>query len=142
MKPTKEKLEKTLEMMGVSSFMVALDESARKISITIENEPAFAANLPNLVANLNHLAKLFGKKDNEAPIIVDINNYRKDREAIIVDLARAAATRAVSTKEPVQLPAMTAYERMLVHTELGARADIKTESVGEGKDRMVIVKAV
>lgn len=141
MKPVKEKLQKTLEMMGLSSFTITSDETARKIYITIENEPAFAENLPNLVANFNHLAKLFGKKDIEAPIIVDINNYRKDREAIIIDLARAAAQRAVSTKEAVQLPAMNAYERMLVHTELGTRKDVKTESVGEGKERMVIVKA-
>ncbi len=140
MKPIKEKLEKTLEMMGISSFAIVMDEGARKIYITIENDSAVSSNLSNLVANLNHIAKLFGKKDNEAPIIVDVNNYRKDREAIIIDLARAAAQRALSTREAVQLPAMNAYERMLVHTELGTRKDVKTESVGEGKERMVIVK--
>lgn len=141
MKPVKEKLEKTLEMMGISSFAIVADEGARKIYITIENEPAISENLSTLVANLNHVAKLFGKKDNEAPIIVDVNNYRKDREAIIIDLARAAANKAVSTREAVQLPAMNAYERMLVHTELGARTDVKTESVGEGKERAVIVRS-
>lgn len=129
-------------MMGISSFVIVMDESTRKISITIENEPAFGTNLPDLVANLNHLAKLFGKKESVAPIIVDVNNYRKDREGLIIDLARAAANKAISTREAVQLPAMNAYERMLVHTELGSRSDVKTESVGEGKERLVIVKAV
>ena len=141
MKPIKEKLEKTLEMMGISSFAITMDEDSRKISITIENEPAFLENIPNLVANFNYLAKLFGKKESTAPIIVDINNYRKERESIILDLARAAARKAVATRESIQLPAMNAYERMLVHTELSLRPDVVTESVGEGKNRMVVVKA-
>lgn len=128
-------------MMGIASFSVFCDPVTRKISITIENEPAFQKDLPGIVTNFNYLARLFGKKLGEAPVVVDINNYRTDREAIIVDLARAAARRAVASREAVQLPAMNAYERRLVHAELAAHPDIKTESVGEGKNRYVIVKA-
>ncbi|OGY59368.1 MAG: hypothetical protein A3B23_03710 [Candidatus Colwellbacteria bacterium RIFCSPLOWO2_01_FULL_48_10] len=142
MENIKQQIEKTLEMMGISSFVVSADESLRRITINVENEPAFMNDLPGVVANFNYLARMFAKKLGEAPVVVDINNYRREREVIITDLARAAARKAVSTKESVQLPAMNAYERRLVHTELGTRPDVKTESLGEGKNRYVVVKAI
>jgi len=142
MEKLKQQIEQTLSMMGISSFVVTIDSASRKISINIDNEPAFQKDLPGIVTNFNYLVRLFGKKLGEEPVVVDINNYRNDRESIILDLARAAARKAISTKEIVQLPAMNAYERRLVHAELSTRPDIKTESMGEGKGRYVIVKAI
>ena len=76
------------------------------------------------------------------PVVVDVNNYRRERERLIIELAKAAARRAIATKESVNLPAMNAYERRLIHAELSMRPDVATESVGEGKDRFVVVKAI
>ena len=138
----KEKVENILNLMGFRSFSVSVEPSLRKISVIIEEEPALKDHLADLVLNLNSILKVIGKKLSEDPIIFDINNYRRERENIIIDLAKAAARRAVATKEQVSLPAMNAYERRLVHAELGVRPDVSTESVGEGKDRYVVVKAV
>lgn len=142
MEKVKEQLEKTLQAMGIRSFNIIVDEDVRRISITVENEPAFSNNLPSIVSNFNYLTRLFGKKFDEGPIVVDVNNYRRERENIIIDLARAAARKATATKEPVQLPAMNSYERLLVHKELATRPDVETESVGEGKNRAVVVKTL
>jgi predicted RNA-binding protein Jag len=37
---------------------------------------------------------------------------------------------------------MNAYERRLIHAELAARPDVKTESLGEGRGRYVVVKPI
>ncbi len=71
---------------------------------------------------------------------IDINNYRKERERLILELAKAAAQKAVTTKQAVLLPAMNPYERRLIHVELSIRPDVKTESVGEGRERGVSIK--
>ena len=71
---------------------------------------------------------------------MDVNNYRRERERLIIELAQAAARKALASKSSVDLPVLNAYERRLVHVELATRPDIKTESVGEGKDRHVVVK--
>lgn len=142
MEQIKDKLEKTLEMMGIKSFNIAIDNEHRRISITVENEQAFQDNLSSVVTNFNYLTRLFGKKFGEEPVIVDINNYRKERESLITDLARAAARKAASTGEFVQLPAMNSYERLLVHQELATRPDVATESVGQGKERAIVVKPI
>lgn len=142
MEQIKDKLEKTLEMMGIKSFNVAIDNENRRISITVEDEQAFQDNLSSVVTNFNYLTRLFGKKFGEEPVIVDINNYRKERESLITDLARAAARKAASTGEYVQLPAMNSYERLLVHQELATRPDVATESVGQGRERAIVVKPI
>ena len=73
---------------------------------------------------------------------VDINNYQAERERIIQELAKAAARKVIATKIELPLPAMNAYERRLIHTELATHPDIKTESDGVGRERHVVVKLV
>ena len=96
-----------------------------------------------MVINLDYLVKLMANKIGEAsPFFVDINNYRRERENLILELARAAARKVIATKQEISLPAMNAYERRLVHLELVSRPDVKTESVGEGKSRYVVIKPI
>ena len=55
---------------------------------------------------------------------------------------KKAARRARFYKQPVTLEAMSAYDRRIIHTELAAHPDIKTESTGEGLQRRVVVKFI
>lgn len=142
MEETRKKIETIVQMMGFSDVAVSLEPSLKKISVIVRNEPILKEHLGELVANLNAITRLIAKRYGEAQIIFDVNNYRRERESIILDLAKAAARKAVSTKETISLPPMNAYERRLVHAELGIRPDVKTESVGEGRDRYVVVKVV
>ena len=73
---------------------------------------------------------------------LDINNYRSLKDESLRELAKKAARLARFYKQPVTLEAMSAYNRRIIHTELAAHPDIKTESVGEGVQRRVVVKYV
>ncbi|MBU2082380.1 hypothetical protein KKH14_03095, partial [Patescibacteria group bacterium] len=73
---------------------------------------------------------------------LDINNYRSSKDESLRELAKKAARRARFYKQPVTLEAMTAYNRRIIHAELAAHPDIKTESTGEGLQRRVVVKYV
>ncbi|OGY58990.1 MAG: hypothetical protein A3E61_00305 [Candidatus Colwellbacteria bacterium RIFCSPHIGHO2_12_FULL_43_12] len=128
--------------MGFNSSQLEVTEETRLLSITIEDEFLNTTRLPSVVLNLNRIARLMAKKMGIEPVVVDVNNYRRERERLIIELAKAAARRAIATKESVNLPAMNAYERRLIHAELSMRPDVATESVGEGKDRFVVVKAI
>lgn len=138
----KSKVEEMLRHIGFRDFEVSAEPTLRKISVT-SNDPITKTYLSELVLNFSSLVRVMAKKldlEGEDPIIFDMNNYRKERDNLIVDLAKAAARKAVGTKEAVQLPPMNAYERRLVHAELSMRPDVKTESLGEGKGRYVVVK--
>ena len=133
-----------MENLGLSDTYLKIDEDAKKISVFINDEKlaSINQNLPALVRDFNIIVQLLAKKHNEPLYFIDVNNYRLERERLISELARAAARKVIATKVEITLPAMNAYERRLVHVELAAHPEVKTESVGEGKSRSVIIKLV
>jgi len=128
--------------MGFNELRVEADEESRKIMIFINDRVVGRESLPMLVLNLERIARLMAKKLDHPPIIIDVNHYKKEREGLIVKLARAAARKAAATGEDISLPAMNAYERRIVHTELSVRPDVQTESTGESRSRHVVVKPI
>ncbi|MEK7526803.1 MAG: R3H domain-containing nucleic acid-binding protein, partial [Patescibacteria group bacterium] len=52
------------------------------------------------------------------------------------------AERARSFKTNMELEPMSPYERMIIHSALESLPDIKTESVGFGRGRKVVIKYV
>ncbi|MCR4275250.1 MAG: hypothetical protein NUV83_00630 [Candidatus Wolfebacteria bacterium] len=136
----KETISQIIEKIGFDDFSVEANEESRRVSVLISDSKFFKDMLPYFVSDINYLVRLITKKQGWEDIIIDVNNYLKEREGLILELARAAARKSVATKEEISLPPMNSYERRLVHTELADRPDLKTESAGEGKDRYVVIK--
>ena len=137
----KQKIEELLTAGGFD-FSVDLDSDSRRVRIFIHDESAEKESLPKLVFDLDHIVNIMAKKLQLEKISVDVNNYKKERERLITELAKATARKALLQKEAIELPAMNAYERRLVHVELAIRPDVKTESAGEGPERHIIVKPI
>lgn len=139
----KELINNLIKKMGFNDFNVNFDEEHGHCSVFIhEDENLLKEQIQVFVENINKIIKLFAEKNNTRPIFVDINNYRKKREELIIELARAAAKKAATTKEEVPLPPMNSYERRLAHIELMSHPEVSTESQGRGKNRFVIVKPI
>ncbi len=134
--------KKMLEMVGFADFSVDFESEGKKVRIFINEGEWIKEWVPKLVSDLEHILRLASKKEGGDYIFVDVNNYRKERERLIVEIAKAAAKKALISKAEVQLPAMNAYERRLVHTELSTRPDVKTESFGNGQERYVVIKPI
>jgi len=134
-----QKLKTLLEIMGFNEARVNFDETHRKISIFIEDE-IIRKQIPNILPAFDCLVNLIARQEGENSVIVDLNYYRKERERLIIELARAAARKALATQTPIELPPMNAYERRLVHMEITTHPDLTTESIGQGKERRVVVK--
>jgi len=129
--------------MGFGDHKIEIDGEHKHGTIFIHSHPVLIKeNLPILIMHLNHLVQILARKNNEPPIFFDINNYRKERENLIIELARAAARKVTATKQDISLPAMNSYERRLVHTELAVHPEVTTESVGSGKARYVVVRPI
>ncbi|MBI4193021.1 MAG: hypothetical protein HY536_00140 [Candidatus Colwellbacteria bacterium] len=141
MQRLKENTERLLALMGFREVRIELDEARKHVSLHVDDEAVTSRTLPGIANHLARVVKLIAKKLDEGPLsMVDFNNYYREREKLIVELARAGARKASITKHEVALPPMNAYERRLVHEELAIRPDVKTESAGEGVDRKVIIK--
>lgn len=135
-----DKVKKLVSLMHLKGVIVDVDEEAKKVSITADEDEWFTKLVPDFVKDFKYILNILARKENQGLYFVDVNNYRKERERLIIELAKAAAQKAIAIKGEVRLPAMNAYERRLVHMELSMRPDVKTESVGEGRERGVVVK--
>ena len=136
--------KKALELLGFHDFRVEIDTEHNHGVIFIYDNIAVVAkeNLPVLIESFNHIIQLIAKKNQHPAIFFDFNNYRKERENLIAELARTAARKVAATKQELSLPAMNSYERRLVHIELAAHPTVSTESIGTGRDRYVIIKPI
>ncbi|HEU6444156.1 MAG TPA: RNA-binding cell elongation regulator Jag/EloR [Gaiellaceae bacterium] len=73
------------------------------------------------------------------PAIVDAAGYRARREASLGAMARRAAENVLRRGERVELEAMTAVERKIVHLELKDTPGVETTSEGTEPNRFVVV---
>ena len=127
--------------MGFPEHQVSVDEEHRKVLVVVDDE-LFRSQLPASLPAFEHLVNLMLRKENLPSFVVDVNYYRRERERLIIELAKAGAKKAILTKTDVALPPMNAYERRLVHVEIATHPDLKTESDGEGKDRHIVIKHI
>lgn len=129
--------------MGFADAKVEIDEAHRYGSIMVyDSSSAFREHIPAFVESMNHLSQILAQRAGKPPLFFDVNNYRKEREKLLSELARAAARKAIATKEPVTLPAMNSYERRIIHMELAGHPEVTTESRGGGKERFITVRLV
>lgn len=130
-----------LELMGFPDAQVTVDEEHRKVVVVVDDE-FFRSQLPTSLPALEHLINLMLRREKLPSFVVDINYYRRERERLIIELAKAGAKKALLTKTNVELPPMNAYERRLVHVEISTHPDLTTESDGAGKDRRIVIKHI
>jgi spoIIIJ-associated protein len=72
-------------------------------------------------------------------VVVDAAGYRERRRETLASRADRSAERALSVGRPVEMDAMSAQERRVVHEHLKDRAGIETYSEGDEPHRCVVV---
>jgi spoIIIJ-associated protein len=90
---------------------------------------------------IQHLAYriAFRRTQEQVGVVVDAAGYRARRAEALRATADQAAETAVQDRRPVELDAMSALERKVVHEHLKSRHDVETYSEGQEPDRRLIV---
>lgn len=70
---------------------------------------------------------------------VDVAGYKQQRASRLADTAEAWVKKVQESGEPMELKPMNAADRRVVH-KLAGEMGLATESVGEGRDRHIILK--
>jgi spoIIIJ-associated protein len=96
------------------------------------------ANLAALQMVMNTIA--FRKYETVERFVLDIDDYRKQREYRLRELAKRALEDLKRTGQPVHFEPMNAYERRVVHAYLSTESGIETESSGTEPNRHIVVK--
>lgn len=73
---------------------------------------------------------------------LDANGYRASRERELALMARTAAEQVKKYRQPFTFSALKAAERRIIHLTLATEPGVRTESIGQGDDRKVVVHPV
>jgi spoIIIJ-associated protein len=71
--------------------------------------------------------------------MLDISGHRVKARQRLAEIGKEAAEKALATGEPVELKAMTAFERKVVHDAV-AEAGASSISTGEEPNRRIVVQ--
>ncbi|HHX58595.1 MAG TPA: hypothetical protein GX706_02415 [Candidatus Moranbacteria bacterium] len=145
--------EEFLAKMGMSGKVVITqsiagdnENNSEKYTIAIESDESkfLIGKLGNNLAALQHILRiLINKKISSTEKInftIDVNNYKSDQKKSLLHLARELAAQATAEGKTILMEPMNSFERRLVHLELESFRGIKTESIGEGKERKIAIK--
>ena len=143
----KEILETLLRGMGLRASVQVLPDTAA------EDSDAFVLNIVGddlgvligrrgeTLHDLEYMTRLLvaHKMEHAPKLVVDVEGYRTRRERSLRELAKRMAERVQSNRQPITLEAMPPNERRIVHISLRDHPTVKTQSIGEGDHRRVMI---
>lgn len=73
-------------------------------------------------------------------VSLEVGDYKKNRTGWLEHLATQAKEQALREQKAVSLPSLKSWERRIVHVYLQSDDEVVSESVGEGRERTLVVK--
>lgn len=145
-----EILENILGLLSLEgSFEV--EELADSVNVSIDTEDAGrligrgGENLTALQLLVNQiLSRQLGPQEEGKPefkrVVVDVANWKKQKEDDLTDKAKEWAKQVLDENKPMELEPMPSWQRRIIHLSVEGIEGVTTESVGEGDDRHLVIK--
>ena len=73
-------------------------------------------------------------------VSIEVGDYKKNRSEWLKNLAQQTKERVLLENKEIQLYDLKAWERRVIHLILQDDQEVISESSGEGKDRVLVVK--
>ncbi|OYT72154.1 MAG: hypothetical protein CFK52_05730 [Chloracidobacterium sp. CP2_5A] len=122
-------------------FTLSEQAGVWQVNFTGEDAGLLLARGAEVLNALEHLVeRLVARREpGRWSVRLDANGYRASRERELAMMARTAAEQVKKYRQPFTFSALNAAERRVIHLTLSADPGVRTESVGQGDDRKVIV---
>lgn len=137
-------LKELFEITGDTDITYKVERKRNQINLTITGDKVshLIGYKGKTIESLQSLLNAMLQRENEdnAKVFVEVSDYKKKKEEKLKVLANKMANNAVKFRKPIKLEPMSAYERLIIHTELAKRNDVETESKGEEPRRCVVIK--
>ncbi len=139
----KEFLKELLVKMGLEvEFESSMRDKQINIKMFSNNNAILIGKNGQTLSSLTTIVKqyVFNQIGVYPYINLDVENYKDKQVMHLERLAKNLAREVRSTKNPVSMENMNAYERRIVHNVLTDFKGVKTESEGEEPNRHVVIK--
>lgn len=144
LKTVTEKVEKLLDLMDVEAEVNVIEEDeAFVIAIDAkDNNALLIGKHGNTLSALEYVIYILVSKDlpEGKRVLIEIGGYREERETYLADLAGRLRDEVVETGVEKSVRGLKPWERRHIHMTLAEDADVTTESTGEDRDRVLIIK--
>lgn len=127
---------------GEAKLTASQKEDFIYLDIKTENPTSLIGQHGENIASLQLIVALitFKKLGKWKKIILNINNWRVEREEYLQKMALNLAQKVKFSHQAIQAPFLTPAERRIIHLYLSDHPDVVTYSEGEGRQRRLIVK--
>lgn len=136
-------LEELLDIADIGGDL-SLDVRAGRAYVSVEADGDGSLSLlsdPETVQALQELTRLAvqNRTGRFSRLILDVGGSRNTRQAQLATLVDRAIERLEEGASQASLPAMSSYERKLIHDIVAERGFV-SESYGEGADRHTVIR--
>lgn len=142
-KKTEKIIKDFFKLLGVDAE-IEISEDKEAISVTLKTDDTgiiIGYHGETLEALQLILALILAKESGEFKrVSVEVGDYKKNREEWLEKVALDAKEKALSENKEVFLSDLKAWERRIVHLFLQDDKEVVSESSGEGKDRVLVIK--
>lgn len=123
------------------TFTAAQQGDAAVISVEGAEAGTLIGHRGEVMEALNYLTSLVANRagGEYSKISLDINHYRAKRESNLEALARRIGAKVARTGRGHTLEPMNPYERRIIHSTISEMEGVRSESIGEGSNRRVVI---
>lgn len=135
--------ENFLKAIGLEGTVTTIDtEDGYEVAIETPDTALLIGKHGNTLSSFEYLLTqmVAAKTEEFKRVIVEVGGYREERESYLQDLSMRLKEEVVATGIDKTIRGLKAWERRHVHMLLSEDNDVVTESEGEGRDRVLVIK--
>jgi spoIIIJ-associated protein len=133
-----------LKMLGVTAEVSVGEDTEEIVEIMLQTDDGgmlIGYHGETLDAFQTLLPLLFAKKIGRfIRVSLEVGDYRKNRTEYLINLALNTKEKVLAEGREFILSDLKPWERRIVHTELADDPEVLSESMGEGKERVLVIK--
>lgn len=135
--------EELLQQLGITAEVI-VQEAETGIEIVLQTSESgilIGYHGETLEALQLMLSLMVSKKlDKFLRISIEIGEYKKNRTDYLRYVVEQTKQRVLAEQKEVPLPNLKSWERRIVHLMLQQDQDVVSESTGEGRERVLVIK--
>lgn len=126
------------------SYEIAEEEDGFFVSIDTKDAGrligARGEFLESLQLLVNQMMSPREKEGEFKRVVLDVSGWRKQKEEELTQRAKEWGKQVADSGKEMELEPMSSWQRRVIHMVVGEMEGLETESVGEGRDRHIVIR--
>ena len=122
---------------GEDSFLVSIETKDAGRLIGARGE-----SLDGLQLLVNQMVARKIGEESFKRVVIDVEGWRKQKEEELVQSAKSWGKQVLESGKELELEPQSPWQRRIIHMTISEMEGLSSESVGEGRDRHIVIKPV